>query len=126
MNAITGLGKYLFALPFLGFGAGHFMNADAMAGMAPGGKVMVYVTGIALVLAAISMLIGKMDKLATALLGLMLLLFAFMLHMPGMMDGEAAEMAKQAAMSNFMKDVALAGAAWMYSSSIAKDNAIIG
>jgi len=126
MNAITGLGKYLFAIPFLIFGAGHFMAANDMAPMAPGGAPMVYFTGLALVAVAISIFIGKMDKLSTLLLGVMLLLFAFIIHMPGMMDSEASEMAKQAAMGNFMKDVALAGAAWMYSNGLAKDNAVVG
>ena len=33
-----------------------------------------YLTGVALIAASVSMLIGKMDKLATTLLGVMLLL----------------------------------------------------
>lgn len=126
MNTITGLGKYLFALPFLGFGAGHFMNAEAMAGMAPGGSAMVYFTGLALVAAAISIMIGRVDKLATLLLGVFLLLTAFMVHMSGMMDESATEMAKTAATGNFLKDIALAGAAWMYSNGLAQDNAVVG
>jgi len=126
MNAITGFGKYLFALPFLGFSVGHFMNAEIMAGMAPfGGKAIVYFTGIALVAASVSMLIGKMDKLATALLGLMLLIFAFAVWLPAM-NAAVDDAAGGAAMSNMMKDIALAGAAWMYSAHIAKDNAVIG
>ena len=126
MDTITGFGKYLFALPFLGFGAGHFMNAEMMASMAPfGGTVIVYLTGIALVAAAVSILIGKMDKLASALLGLMLLIFAFAVWMPAM-NAAVDEAAGGGAMSNMMKDIALAGAAWMYSSHVAKDNAVIG
>lgn len=34
MNALLGIGKYLFAIPFLVFGVFHFMGAEAMAGMA--------------------------------------------------------------------------------------------
>ncbi len=37
MNAILNLGKWLYAVPFLIFGAFHFMNAKAMAGMTPFG-----------------------------------------------------------------------------------------
>ena len=65
MNAILNLGKYLFAVPFAIFGIFHFMNTEMLAGMAPGGSVMVYITGIALIAATVSILIGKYDKLAS-------------------------------------------------------------
>ena len=45
MNAITGLGKYFFAIPMLIFGVFHFMGANEMAAMAPGGVISVYFTG---------------------------------------------------------------------------------
>ena len=52
MNALLGAGKYLFAIPFLIFGAFHFMNADAMAGMVPlppmGAALALFLTGSAL------------------------------------------------------------------------------
>ena len=70
-------------------------------------------------------LIGKMDKLASALLGLMLLIFAFTVWLPAM-NAAVDEAAGGVAMSNMMKDIALAGAAWMYSTYAAKDNAVIG
>ena len=58
MNAIINLGKYLYAIPMAIFGVMHFMNADAMAGMAPfGGAIMIYITGLALVAAAVSIII---------------------------------------------------------------------
>jgi putative oxidoreductase len=125
MNAILGLGKYLFAVPFAIFGIFHFMGADAMAAMTPGGAIMVYFTGICLIAAAVSIIIGKFDKLATALLGLMLLLFVVLVHAKGL-SSAADEMAKQTAMGGLLKDLALAGAAWMYSASMSKDNSVIG
>ena len=104
----------------------HLMNADAMAGMAPfGGSIMVYITGLALIAAAVSIIIGKMDKLATALLGLMLLLFVLLIHAKGLANAADAG-ASAMAMSSLLKDLALAGAAWMYSASLAKDNSVIG
>ena len=126
MNSILGLGKYLFAVPFAVFGIMHLMNADAMAGMAPfGGSIMVYISGLALIAAAVSIIIGKMDKLATALLGLMLLLFVLLIHAKGLANAADAG-ASAMAMSGLLKDLALAGAAWMYSASLAKDNSVIG
>jgi uncharacterized membrane protein len=124
MNAIINLGKYLFAVPMAIFGILHFMNADAMAGMAPfGGAIMVYITGVALIAAAVSIIIGKMDKLASVLLAVMLLIFVFSIHLSGVMSGDEAQM--MASMSNLLKDTALAGGALMYA-SMAKDDAVIG
>lgn len=122
MNALLSAGKYLFAIPFLIFGAFHFMNANAMAGMVPlpGGAIWVYLTGLGLIAAAVSIFIGKMDKLATFLLGVMLLIFVLALHLKGAMAGD------QAATTGLLKDVALAGAAWLYAGNLAKDNAVIG
>lgn len=122
MNAILNLGKWLFAVPFLVFGVFHFLGAKDMAGMAPfGGEIMVYITGVALVAAAVSMFIGKYDKLATILLALMLILFIVFIHGPA-----AGDSANQAAMPNLLKDLALAGAALLYAKNEAKDNSVIG
>lgn len=123
MNAVLNLGKYIYAAVMAVFGLGHLGNADAMAGMVPipGGVIWVYITGLALIAAAVSIFIGKMDKLAAVLLALMLLIFALSMHLPSMMGGE-----NPMAMPSFMKDLGLAGAALMYASSMAKDNAVIG
>ena len=127
MNAVLNLGKYLYAAVMAIFGLGHLGNASAMAPMVPipGGVVWIYVTGIALIAAAVSIFIGKFDKLAATLLALMLIIFALSVQMQGMM-GAADEMAKQGFMGNMMKDLALAGAALMYANSVAKDNSVIG
>ncbi len=119
MNAILNLGRYLFALPFAVFGVMHFTAASDMAAMAPGGEVMVYITGVAHLAAAVSMLIGKLDKLASVLLALMLLIFAFAVHAPAMSENPAE-------MGNILKNIALAGGALMYAQALAKDNAVIG
>ncbi len=107
------IGKILYALPLVGFGFGHLGNAGAMAGMVPswipGGAFWVYLTGIALLLAAISIIINKKAKLATMLLGVMLLIFALTIHLPGMLGGN------EASMPSFMKDLAMAGAAFFIS-----------
>lgn len=116
MNSVLQLGKFLYALPMAIFGIMHFMSAEDMAGMAPGGKIMVYITGVALILAAISIIIGKMDKLASFLLGIMLLLFIIP-HAQNLAENSME-------MINILKNVALAGGAFMYA-QMAKDNAYI-
>ncbi|MBK8641995.1 MAG: DoxX family protein [Saprospiraceae bacterium] len=102
------------------FGVFHFLGADAMAGMAPfGGKIIIYLTGTCLILFAISVFLGKYDKLAAVLLAVMLFLFVFLLHLGGFTNQG------QPATSMFLKDLSLAGAALMYEHSV-KDNSIIG
>lgn len=117
MNSILGLGKYLFAIPFAVFGVFHFMNADAMAGMAFGSPILVYIAGAGLIAASVSILIGKYDKLATVLLAVLLLIFVFAVHLKSASAGDY---------SGLLKDIALAGAAMMYAGTSAKDPSIIG
>ncbi|GJM32155.1 MAG: hypothetical protein DHS20C18_11560 [Saprospiraceae bacterium] len=90
----------------------------------PGGLIWVYITGIGLIAATVSIIIGKYDKLAATLLGLMLLIFVLSVHLPGVMEGGEAQMKS---MPNFLKDLALAGAAWMYAGgAVAKDASVVG
>lgn len=127
MNAFLSLGRWLFALPFLVFGLLHLLNGGAMTGMIPnwlpGGVFWVYFSGVALVAAAVSMLIGRYDKLGTVLLAVFLLLMVFTIHVPtAMAGGEGAQMA----MGNLLKDLSLAGASMMYALHLSKDRSVIG
>ncbi len=117
MNALHSLGKYLFALPFAVFGVLHLMNANAMAGLAYGQVWLVYLTGACLIAAAASMLLGKYDKLASTLLGIMMLVFVFAIHLKPAMAGD---------MGQLLKDTMLAGGAWMYAKYVATDNSVVG
>jgi uncharacterized membrane protein len=70
MKILTDLvARILFILPLVGFGFGHFTQADAMAGMVPipGGVFWIYLTGAALLAAAVSIIIKKKAALATLL-----------------------------------------------------------
>jgi hypothetical protein len=62
-----------------------------------------------MVAAAISLFTGKQERLATALLGLLLLVFALTVQLPMVMGGD------QMAMPSLLKDLALAGAAFFFS-----------
>lgn len=119
MKNLGMIGKIMFAIPFLAFGVFHLTGADKMAGMIPaylpGGVLWVYVSGVALVLAAISILTGKNTKLASMLAGVMLILFVLMLHLPNLSNADP--MMAQMAMSGLLKDIGLAGAAFMLSAN---------
>ena len=79
--------RYLFGVPFIVFGIFHFTSAGAMAGMIPGwlpgGVFWVYLTGLGLILAPVSLFMGKKDKLAMLLLALMLVICPLLVHLPG-------------------------------------------
>jgi putative oxidoreductase len=104
----TKIARYVFALVIAFFGSGHLMNAEMMATMAPfGGIAIIYITGVALVLAAVSFIIGKQVRLAGYLLAVFLILTAFLVQMMGMM-GTEDEMMKMSYMTMIVKDLALA------------------
>lgn len=109
----TTVARYLFAIPFIVFGLMHFMAGGDMAGMVPsfipGGVFWIYLTGLANLGAGVSIIIKKKDKLATLLLGIMLIIFVLTIHLPAVMGGD------QMAMSSILKDLALAGAAFTFS-----------
>ncbi len=116
MKSLGFLGKLLYAGPMAMFGIFHLMGADDMKGMVPdflpAPVVFVYLTGIALILAAVAIIIGKKAKLATQLLGLMLVLFAVLIHLSGFLNQDPISS------SMFLKDIALAGSAWFMSSHL--------
>ncbi len=122
MNIVNSLGRFLFGIPMAVFGIFHFINAGSMVGMVPswmpGPKIWVYLTGAALVLAAVAIMFQIKDRLAAQLLGLMLLLFALLVHMPGL--GAEDETAKTMSMVMAMKDIAMAGGALAFA-KLAKD-----
>lgn len=110
--------RFLFAIPFLVFGLFHFMNLDGMSGLVPSfmpvPQFWVILTGLGLIGASVSMIIGVWDYWASFLLGIMLLVFAILIHLMGVIDG------KQDSMSPLLKDAGLAGAAWLYAGFIAR------
>ncbi len=117
MNSILNAGRFLYAIPMVIFGLMHFMAANDMAAMAPGGVGMVYFTGVALIAAGVAIMIRKYDKLASVLLAVMLLLFIIP-HAQGMADNPME-------MGNILKNIAMAGGALMAGSQ-AGDDAVIG
>lgn len=113
MNNLNNIGRILFAVPFAVFGMMHFMTAGDMAGMVPGwvpgGVFWVYLTGLALIAAAVALIIKKHISLAALLLAVLLFAFVLTIHLPMVMGGN------QMSMSNVLKDFSLGGAALMIS-----------
>jgi putative oxidoreductase len=119
MNAIVGtVGRILWSLPFLIFGIGHLSNATQMAGMVPawvpGGVIWVYITGLAMILAAAAINFRKMDRQAALLAALLLVIYAVTIHLPNMMSADPN--LKMMGFSMFFKDLGLAGGALILAS----------
>ncbi len=114
MKGLEFIGKLLYAAPIALFGIFHFMNASSMSGMVPSylpvKEAWVYMTGLALILAAAAILISQKARLATTLLGVMVLAFALLIHLGGFLDGNPTSS------SMFLKDLTIAGAAFFMSS----------
>jgi putative oxidoreductase len=115
-NPAYRIGTILYAIVIGFFGANHFLNARLMQGAVPaflpGGIVWVYITGGALVLAAIAILVNFQSKLAGYLMALMLFIFVGTIHIPAYTH--AVDAATQSmAMTNLLKDIGLAAGALM-------------
>jgi putative oxidoreductase len=89
----------------------HFVYGQKMADMVPkyipGGVFWIYLTGLAMIAAGVSLLAQKFERLAGILLAVMLLIFIFTIHLP--MLGNAST--QQMATMGLLKDLALAGGA---------------
>ena len=92
MKTLSNLGRFIYAIPFIVFGVFHFMNAQSMAdSMLSGWPIavpLVYISGVALILAGISIIIKLYARIACILLAILLLLFIVAVHLP---DFDAAK-----------------------------------
>jgi putative oxidoreductase len=126
MNAFLSLGRWFFAIPFAIFGLQHLMNANSMTAYIPAYMpvpiVWVYLTGLCLIAASVSMLTGKYDKLGATLLAIFLLLMVATMHLPNTLNTGNGSMP----MIMLLKDLIAAGGAMMFAQHYATDRSIIG
>ncbi len=119
MNNLKNIGRIIFVVPFAMFGMMHLIMASNFTGMVPswvpGGVFWVYVTGMALMAAAISIISKKQIYLASVLLAVLMGVFVMTIHLPAIIGGD------QMAMSGLLKDMSLAGGALLIA-GLFKDN----
>lgn len=114
MDAIILIGRILFVLLFLASGLGHLTQTAGMAmyaesmGVKPG-RLLVLLTGLQIIAGGLMVVLGIWADLGMLLLAAFVLPTAFLMHPFWKMEGEMA----QAQQSQFMKNVALGGAALM-------------
>ncbi|MES2265157.1 MAG: DoxX family membrane protein [Bacteroidota bacterium] len=79
-------GKYFLGITMIVFGAEHFIYADFVKNLVPrdlpGHLFWTYLTGIALIAAGLGITLNIKRRLAAQLLGIMLLIWFVMLHLP--------------------------------------------
>lgn len=115
MDILVLIGRILFSVLFLTSALGHLTQSKAMAQYAaskgvPVPQLSVVVSGVVLVVGALSVLFGVWADLGA------LLLFAFLVPTAALMHNfwsESDAQARQTEMIQFNKDIALAGAALM-------------
>jgi hypothetical protein len=85
-----------------------------MSGMVPafipGGVIWIFITGIAFILAAVSIFTRRYITIACLLLGIMLMIFILTIHLPAVARGGISS----PNLGNLLKDMALAGSAFFF------------
>ena len=118
MKILSTLGRFLYAIPFIVFGIFHFMNAQGMAENMLSGwpiaTILIYISGVALILAGAAIVLKLYVKLACILLAVLLLVFIVAFHIPGLGN----EATQQLSMSMLLKDLALMGAALYFGETL--------
>ncbi len=106
------LGRILLAMIFIGSGiGGHLMDTDgttqyAIAKKLPNPRLMVQISGVALVLGGAAIILGVWLDLAGLLAAILVLIIAFMMHR---FWEETDPQTKQLELSMFMKNLSIAG-----------------
>ncbi|TSA48135.1 MAG: DoxX family protein [Actinomycetales bacterium] len=122
MSAILIIGRILFASLFIVSGYNHFKKIDAMTGYAkykklPAAKLGVALSGVAIIVGGLYILLGFYVDLGALMIAIFLILAAFIFHGFWSETDETAKMTESIA---FFKDLALAGAALILFALVAK------
>src|SRR2546423_5922893 len=120
MNSKLSLaGRILFGVPLLVFAVMHLAKSGMMAGNVlsgwPMAQLLVIVSGLGLLAAALSVLSGRMMKPAGMLLAAEMLLFVFTIHIPHVVHA-TDEIMKTQSMAQIFNDTMIAGAALVIAS----------
>lgn len=118
MKTLAYLGRIIYAVPFIVFGILHFMNAKEIAADLltnwPVAEGIVYISGLAMILAGVSIITKIQAKLACLLLALLLLLIIVTIHVPQITGGD------QKSVGILLKDLGLLGASLTYANLLSK------
>ena len=106
--------RIVYAVIIALFGLMHLGYANMMAGAVPipGGVIWVYFTGFCLIAGAAGIItnLNGLGRTAAFLTGVLVLIFAFFVQLPGFLRGGEGAMISQLM---FLKDVMIAMGAWV-------------
>ena len=113
MDALILIGRIMFGALFVASAAGHLTQTSDMAAYAemkgvPAPRAMVLISGLVLLLGGVMVVAGLWADLGALLLLAFLLPTAVVMHAPWRVTDDADRQAEQ---TQFMKNLALAGAA---------------
>lgn len=113
MDVLLVLGRVFFALVFLASGFAHLTKTNYMVGYAqskkvPAAKLSIQVSGLLLILGALSIAFGVYADLGALVIAVLLAVIAVKMH-DFWIQTDAQQ--KQNEKTQFLKDIALAGAA---------------
>ncbi len=111
VDKIVALGPVFLAVPIAVFGTEHFTATKILAGMVPrwipGHLFWALFVGACLISAALSIAVRKYTGIAAALLGLTILLFVLLIHIPGIANAPTSRLVWVVA----LRDLAFSGGA---------------
>ncbi len=107
------IGRILFSLVFLRYGIAHLTRTEGSAQYAaykkvPNATLLVQITGVCMVLGGLTIILGIVMDLAAALTAVLVTVYAFVMHR---FWEETDDQTKQVEMSQFMKNISIAGGA---------------
>jgi putative oxidoreductase len=113
MKNMMVIGRILFAVPFALFGINHFLMMNYYMGMLtsfiPLGAYTIILTGIMLIAASISIISGKLVKISTILLAILLFMFIVTINIPHLIN----DADKTVDIIALLKDISLMGGSLM-------------
>ena len=122
INGFALISKYFFATIFVIYGIQHFMYANYVAGMVPGWipfhLFWVYFTGSAFFAFAISVFFNWNAKWGCFLLGIMIWIFIFTIHVPSLINDHFSG----GDITSTCGDLGLASCAFMLSGILSRNN----
>ena len=113
MKRLTTIGRILFALPFGILGINHFIMKEfyimMVTSFIPSMGFSIFLVGLALIAASISIMMNKMVKVSCWTLASLLIIFILFIHIPNLFDPAT----RTIAVIELMKDTALLGGSLM-------------
>lgn len=114
LDRIVAFGRLCFAIPMAVFGTEHFTFARFVVAMVPSWipahRFWVDLVGVALIAAALCIIVKRQSRLAALLLGIMLVLFVVLMHIPRVLANPRDRFAWAVA----LRDIAFSGGAFAF------------